>query len=250
MRSKRAASLLEMMTYSFLFSLLTLGILSLYVSAKEYYEGSVGSYLINAEFEPGLRSLRQELRETSLISLRPYPNPKVSLALPGCSFLSARSYDKQTQYLTSPHGAPQWDKQVFYTLQPANKETGNVIRWEKKLDPPSLMPSAPLDLPQTIANPAHSRTMLKGILLPKMKLPALKTETDEHGGFRVAFVGYDGGDRVLTDFNPGQIHGGTQADIPASATTRLVEVQIKGLNFSGTGRASFFSIHFRVLPNN
>jgi hypothetical protein len=214
---KRGVTIIELMTYAFVVSILLAGMLACYKSYREFYAGAVGSYLISSEFEPGLRALRRELKETALVSLRAYPNKLVSSARPGLSFISGRDWDRPTQLNISPHGAPEWDKHVFYTMD----ERGIVTRWEKKIDPLIYMPVASTDLPQSVEG-RHTKTMFKGMT-----------------GIQVSFLSYaENGDELLTSENP-YLN-------PAPEQTRIVQVDLKGTN----GSSDSFWVHFRVAPRH
>lgn len=237
---RRGATIVELMFYGLLVTFLLAGVLACYLSLREFYQGAIGSYLINSEFEPGLRSLRRELKETSLISLRPYPNPQVSQALPGLSFVSARSYEDPTRFEVSSHGAPAWSKHVFYTFKPKDSVSGSMIRWGKKLPVNTYVPLPAPELPQSLAGAGHSKTMFKGILGPRASLPGM--EVDEHGGFQLRFVIYEKGKERLVD----------QLPEPAAESdpSRLIQVDLKGYTHNDSGKANAFWVHFRVYPRH
>jgi len=214
---KRAFTIVELMTYGFLMSLLFAGVLACYIAFREYYAGAVGSYLISSEFEPGLRALRRELKETALVSVRAFPSEAVSSAREGLSFISARDWDRPSHLNLSPHGAPEWDKHVFYTLL----QSGAVERWEKRIEPIVYVPSASLDLAQAVEG-RHTKTMFK----------AMKS-------IKLSFLSYsDNGDEVLTAENP--------CLKPGPGQTRVLQVDLQGTN----GANDSFWVHFRVFPRH
>lgn len=243
---RRGATQIELIIYCILLTLLLVAMYGIYNIGREFYRGAVGSYLISADFENGLRTLRHELQETSLTSIRCYPNPKNNAARPGVSFDSARSYDDNTRFNVSPHGAPEYQKHVFYTLEPGKGESGNVVRWESKNEPKSFVPSGSPELPQNITT-NHTRTVLRGICLPNQNYPAVKVQTDEHGGFRVCFVTHTEGKETLIDTSPALITAGDSTEVSKKSLTRVVHVQLKGVSDERT-HANYFAIHFRVSP--
>jgi hypothetical protein len=254
-RNSRGFTLAEVAIYSFLLLLLLFAIYSLYVSGRKMYEGATGSYLVSQEFEAGVRWLRADLKESGLIAVRVFPSAAEPASKPGVSMTSARSYEDAGKLMISMHGAPQWDKHVFYTLEPMGT-TGHVIRWEKKIQPPSFVPLASDLLPSAMADTGRKRVVLRNVLLPNTEYAGLgaqggKKKTDAFGGFKVQFVTRPkGGDDSLTSWNPGQVSGGEAADSDPKAITKLVEVQLQGTVASGFGRPNFYSIKFRVFPRH
>lgn len=236
----RAASAVEMMVYGLLALFLFAGVLACYRSIREFYQGAVGSYLINSEFEPGLHFLRRELKETSLLSMRAYPNPQVTQALPGFSFVSARDYDEPTRFEVSPHGAPAWSKHIFYTFQPKDAKSGSIVRWEKKLPALSFMPVASLELPQALGGATHSKTMFKSILAPRAQVSGL--EVDEHGGLQLRFLAYDQGKEILLEQLP-EARAGRDP-------RRVIQIDLKGFSHNPSGQVNAFWVHFRVYPRH
>jgi len=250
----RGYTLAELAIYCFLAILLLVALVSLFVSGRRLFEGASGAYIVSAEFEAGVRYLRADLKETSLITVRVYPNPGATLARPGVSFESARSYDDGRTFMVSPHGAPQWDKHVFYTLD----DKGTLWRWERKLSPAGFVPLASAVLPSDVGDPSRRRVVMRNLLVPGISYPGVgpagRITADPHGGFQVAFVKQTtaGGtlDEALTDWNPAQVSGGEAPGEDPKGVTRRLEVRLQGLVQSGLGRPNYYSLRFRVTPRH
>lgn len=251
---RRGYTLAELAIYCFLAVLLLVALVSLFVSGRRLFEGASGSYIVSAEFEAGVRFLRADLKETSLVTVRVFPHPGAPTARPGVSFESARSYDDGRTFLVSPHGAPQWDKHVFYTLD----EKGTLWRWERKLAPPSFVPLASVVLPAVLDDPSRKRVVMRNLLVPGGTYegvgPRGRITADPHGGFQVAFVRQTtaGGvlDEALTDWNPAQVSDGEAPGEDPRGVTRRLEVRLQGLVSNGLGRPNYYAIRFRVTPRH
>ena len=135
--------MIELTVYMFLFTIATGVVIALFNSTRTMSQHTTASYLVNGNTDTAIRWLRQDLKETALASLRVTTAPR-----PGASMVSARSLALGTRnkLLVNKHGAPQWEKHVFYTLEPTGGKVGNLVRWERELDVKNLLPS-----PSTIA---------------------------------------------------------------------------------------------------
>lgn len=257
---RRGHTLMEIVVYAAIFLVLLLAIYALFDSAHRMAEGASGSYLVSAEFEAGVRQLRRELQETALITVRPFPNAADTAATPGVSFVSAQDSDHPEIHLLSPHGVPQWNQHVYYTIEAdrSSNGTGTLYRWTKTVTPQTFLPIASTLPPSPIADGQHKRAILLHVLLPGKTFPGVgpggAVHSDEHGGFRVAFVKTQPNgpklDELLTDWNPAQVSGGgAPASEDPKNLTGLVQVDLQGFTTSDTtGKGSFYHIHFRVAP--
>lgn len=249
MRRKRGFTLVEIIVYSVL-ALLLLGLISsLLVLSRRNYEATSSSYLVGRDAEVAIRWLRTELQETALTSLRVYPSPDNSSEAPGMSLLSAR--DPSKGFTVTPYGAPDWSREVFYTL-----DGTSLIRWEQKRSDSSPIPVAPTGMPSVTTG--DKRVVLRGLAEPGTKLPGLG-QLDNYGGFRAAFVRHDSKgeipssrqDESLTAWNPSQVTLGKDSRLSVKGNTRQLEVTIVvQTKSSATGKKSLAQLPFRVTPRH
>lgn len=234
MRDRRGMTMIELTVYMFLFTIATGVVIALFNSTRTMSQNTTASYLVNGNTETAIRTLRQDLKETALTTLRVTTTP------PGISFVSAR--DDRGKLLVNKHGAPQWEKHVFYTLE-AN---GNLVRWERELDLKNLLP-----MPTTIAPSAiegnRRRVVLGGVVLPGFKLVGAGSHANETagpaGGFRVQFIRRAGGD----DGAESKVNENPRVGNPAD-NTRLVETELQIYRDNGA-RPDYYAISFRVAPS-
>ena len=239
-RPKRGLTLIEIFVGAMLFSLLLFALYSLFRVGRSFSHSASFSHMVSREFEAGVRQLRRDLRQTSLITMRSYPNPDTDDA-PGLTLLSP--YDENGRFQVSPHGTPRWNRHVHYTLVAnGSGPTGSVVRWEEPLQGAGFAPALSGLLPSELATDQR-RTVFRNILLPNRTVdgvPSGTMDTGEDGGFRVWFVDrQEGQPESLTSLNP--------AVSQSEGTTKLVHVQLRGLLSSrSTSKKSGFEVHFRA----
>jgi len=235
-------TMIELTIYMFLFTLATGVVIALFNTTRTMSQNTTASYLVNGNTDTAIRWLRQDLKETALTSLRVTTTPQ-----PGASMVSARSIAPGTRgkLLVNKHGAPQWEKHVFYTLEPTGGKTGNLIRWERELDLKNLLPSPSSIAPNAIEGNVR-RVVLGGVVVPGAKLEGAGSHANvtagAAGGFRVQFIrraGGDDGTETKTNDNP---KVGSPAD-----NTRLVETELQIYRENGS-RPDYYAITFRVAP--
>lgn len=246
-RRLRGFTLFEVAIYLFLFAVASGIVLALFMTGRSTSEATTASYLVSGNAETALNWLRQDLKETALASIQPYPSGGASEP-PGVSMVNARAFaeDKQGELLINEHGAPKWDKHVFYTLQvPAGSRTGTLIRWEKEMSPKKNLPTLASLRPSQLEG-THRRVMLHNVVAPGAKLPGVgptgTLDAGPFGGLRVQFVrrlGGEAGAEELTTVNPSK---GNPED-----NTRLVEVELQVYQERGS-RPNYYAIRFRVAP--
>ncbi|CAN0457855.1 unnamed protein product, partial [Phaeothamnion confervicola] len=203
-------TLIELIVYMALSILAGFLILALYQLATRAQNETISSYVVGGDTETAIRRLRRELQETALVSLQTYPSDGNTSEKPGCSFTSARNSDGDAALNVSTYGAPQWRKNVFYTVNPTGAQTGQLVRWEKDLSAAEMdfVPRPTAILPSTMGTKQQS-VPLKLVLLANTKVEHLSGSpnyiTDGFGGFRVQFVRRKGGEagaETLSSINP------------------------------------------------
>ena len=222
-------------------------VLALFLAGRSTSEATTASYLVSGNAETALSWLRQDLRETALASIRPYPAEGGSQA-PGVSMVSARAFAEKQQgdLLVNDHGAPKWDKHVFYTVVvPSGSVTGTLVRWEKEIEDDKDLPIPATLLPSQIQS-NHKRVLLQHVVAPNATLSGVgqggSIAGTPFGGLRVQFVRRTGGEagaESLTTVNP--------AKGKAEDNTRLLEVELQVYQTRGSS-PNFYSIRFRVAP--
>ncbi len=95
--------------------------------------------------------------------------------------------------------------------------------------------------------------LLHNVLLPNVSVfqGGDPGTTDARGGFRAQFVrraGGEAGAESLSDTNPSQVSLSPAGGLQPSGNTRLVEVELRLLHRSTTGKPSVYAIRFRVCP--
>ena len=98
-KPKRGMTLIEIFVGAMLFSLLLFALYSLFRVGRSFSHSASFSHMVSREFEAGVRQLRRDLRQTSLITMRSYPNPDTDDA-PGLTLLSA--YDENGPFPGEP----------------------------------------------------------------------------------------------------------------------------------------------------
>lgn len=240
---------MEVIVYSGL-ALLALGLISaIFIQSRRHYDVTSSSYLVGRDAEAAIRRLRTELQESALTSLRAYPHPNESSEAPGLALLSAR--DPKKGFIITPHGAPKWSQQVFYTV-----DDGSLRRWQQEWSNPSPIPAGPSALPS--AKITKTRVILRGLAEPGQELPGIG-KLDTHGGFRALFVRQDDKGEVastragesLTAWNPAAVTRGKAKGLKNKGNTRQLEVTlIVRSKSSATGKASVARLPFRVTPRH
>lgn len=127
-RVSRGLTLVETMVYAFLSLLILLMVFAIFERGRTSYNTVTDTYLLGKEAAAGLRSLRSDLEETALASITLHDRPDGDTTL---SMVSARN-STTNQFETTFHGAPKWQKHVFYTVT-GDDSNGALIRWEQPM---------------------------------------------------------------------------------------------------------------------
>lgn len=248
MRRNRGYTLFELAIYLFLFAVAAGAVLALFQAGRNTGEATQASYLVSGSTDNAIRWLRQDLQETALASIRVHPGAGDAGEPPGVSMVSPRAYseDKQGEFLVNRHGAPQWDKHVYYTIQmEPGAQTGTLVRWERELEDKTGLPSMSVLRPSQ-GSTDHRRVMLHSVVAPGATMQGVGSTgsltADEFGGFRVQFIRRLGGEAGAEQFTTVNPTKGNPED-----NTKLVEVELKIFQMRGS-KPNYFALKFRVAP--
>ncbi|MEW6279363.1 MAG: hypothetical protein AB1758_12110 [Candidatus Eremiobacterota bacterium] len=250
----RGFTLLELVIY-FVLSVSALAIVtSLFVIVRRTSEATYSNYLVSKDTETGINWLRRDLQNSCLATIRVYPGPGGAGERPGLSLASCAAADDPFRTQTNRHGRPAWSSHVYYTLEPDGADKGHLVRWTRPYPANELLPLVAPGMPSSVSDTSQRRTVLSNVLLANRTITGggPPGTTDARGGFRVQFVrraGGEGGAETLSDVNPGAVSldpGGTGLGIDGN--TRLVEVELRLLHKSTTGKPSVYAIKIRVCP--
>lgn len=227
-------------------------VMSLFIVGRRTGEAAYSNYLVNRDTENGIAWLRRDLQNSSLASIRTFPGPSGTNEAPGLSMCTCVPADKPTTVLINEFGAPRWSSNVYYTLEPEGADTGSLVRWTTAVPTNQLLPLPSGVMPSAQSDKTNRRELLHGVLLPNKNIFEGGTPgaTDDRGGFRAQFVrraGGEAGAESLSDRNPSEVTLSPDGDNIAD-NTRLVEVELRMLHKSTTGKPSVYAIKFRVCP--
>ena len=225
----RGASLIEIMIAGSLAALiLTLTVAWLSFSGRQY-KSATGASQISRDLDLAVHTLRRDLREAALLSIRSKPT--------GVTMSSARDVTGALQ--TNARGDVAWQGHILYTLRKdQGGPTGTVVRWFEEssglLPQPTRTPAWP------IKNEASSKIVLRGVV-QQANHPVVKGLGQDETGFEVFFVRGDG---TFSSLNPAEIGSEEEHQL----NTGLVEVRLAVLPDARRGRESYTRIVFRVRP--
>lgn len=283
----RGFSLTELIIYILMSTIVFGVIISIFFFVRSSSRRTASSFEIREQTDSALRWLKNDLMETSLNSIRTYPDNSNKSEAPGVSFISAVDVTGKAGDIvldTSEFGNPSWQKYVFYTvvedkvwpmaLKDGTKITlrlGKLVRWEYKQS--NTVPSATTLKPFSDINQATTppRTVLSGIMLPakigdinqkewfgRLRIPHVAPGKSpqpgalDYGGFRVSFVR-----RKLSGSGPGLSVEEELSNVnPSESTdtdgnTDLIQVDFIALQISSkTGQPTALSQTFQLKPRN
>ncbi len=238
----------EIAVYSFL-SLLAAGLLvTLLRETRRFFGQSTASFLVDRAFDKALGTLRQDLEETSLSSIRVYPGPPETPAakeLPGLTLAGAAGE------LTG-EGIPRWSRHVFYTLKndgASGSLTGSLVRWEKPMESAGGLPAFTPQLPTQALAGSRLETVLRDVQLPNTTVPEVSASAiGPVGGFAPSFVRYSAGKEQLSAWNPGEASLGL-GGLTMQGNTALVDLELRVWKAADSVSASQYAVvRFRVCP--
>ena len=244
MRANRGYTMVELVVYTGLSALVLGVILTVFASGRGNFEAVSSSYLVSQDAEAALRWLKTDLRETTIGSLRVYPNSDSPASPPGISMASARNLNNDFQF--SKWGGPQWTTYVYYTVD----DEGKLIRWMEEHDFKGV-PLASNRKPESSDGRESERVILRNLVQPGDELEELGT-MGERGGFDFQFVRYsDDGDEVLTSYNPMQVTSDDLDEPPEGRNTTLVSLLLTvSMSNYRQRNVSYVQLPVRVVPQN
>jgi prepilin-type N-terminal cleavage/methylation domain-containing protein len=241
MRS-RAATLVELMVAMAIACVLSVVVYRGYQLAIYMGGTSSESYLLSQEMATAVTRMRQDLTETSLVS--------IAVGDSGTSFSLASPRDLGGQVSWSEHGVVQWESNIFYSLESVEGNTGKLTRWTA----PRETADKRIPLPFPGAHPQDStgrKTVVSSLLRPGLVVSE-RGEVTEDAKARNAlldFVRRDGSQRTLSSINPTSRSDYQRRDW-SLGTTGLVEVSLRILEEEGRSRNSYLEVEFVVRPEN
>jgi len=286
-RANKGFSLTELIIYILMATIVFGVIISIFLFVRSSSRRTTSSFEIREKTDSAVRWLKTDLMETSLSSIRAYPNNDFKSEAPGVSFISAVDETGKGGDIfldSTDFGNPSWQKYVFYTvvedkvwpmaLQDGRKITlrlGKLVRWEYKQS--STVPSATTLKPFSDINQATTppRTILNGIMLPakigdvnqvewfgRLRIPHVKPGGTpqpgalDYGGFRVSFVRRKisgSGHAVSIEEELSNVNPSESTD--TDGNTDLIQVDFIALNISDkTGQPTALSQSFQLKPRN
>jgi type II secretory pathway pseudopilin PulG len=244
---KRGMTLIELIIYMTLFILASFALLQLYLMGNSTQRTTTSNYILSGDTETAIRTLRNDIQRTALISIRTYGDN--TSEPPGCSMASDLTPGNETVNVIPSSGAPLWTSTVFYTLTTKGSTKGELIRWEESVANPDNLPHPSLTMPSALST-KFRHTLLNDAVLRNVPIKGLTGQTNYNtgtfGGFRVQFVQRTGGEtgaEVMSNNNPGDLN-----NAPATTDgTKLIEVELKILTSEDTSsQPSFYDVVFRV----
>jgi prepilin-type N-terminal cleavage/methylation domain-containing protein len=247
---KRAGfTLIEILVASAVGLLVLTAAYSLYAVSVKGVDKAESSFGLEQNITKVVDILQQDLRYTTLPSVAVYNSDGTQNSV-GLSFLAAAPLDSLGKVELSRFGTPNWQKHVFYALQPIDGSQGEsrLLRYEIALDPNNFQLVSthhPFELP---SEGGTERIVAKKILQPGWSYAtgtggevSLKQDagSGSGGGFQVKFLQQDGS---LTDTRPSQ-------NEPENITG-ILEATVTVFETSDLGKLSILPFTFRVAPRN
>lgn len=232
----RGFTLAELMTGTFVATLVLGVVLSVFVLGRGAWRSAQASYMLSREVGVALATLRADLEETSLGSVRVSEKPS------GLSMATARDGES---LLLLPSGAPRWRGHVLYVLDPE----GRLVRWVREEAGPGLLPRVcPVPPWPTVAG----RVVMRHLLPPGKAVVDGRVVDDaaSPGGFVPRFVRRDSGRRTLSVDGPTRYTDGERSDW-SKGNTLLVQVDLQVLEIDEeSGLPSSLKMDVVAVPRN
>lgn len=245
--TRRGFTLIEITIYAFLSLLVLMTVYAVFKSGRDAYSTVTDTYLLGKEAEAGLRTLRSDLQETALSSIRITDRSDGDSSL---SMISPRKYGSGDLGVTDL-GAPRWQKYVFYTAVPErNGQTASLIRWEQAVTGGSqVLPTASTADPDGITDAGQKRVVIRNLYKPQLgSIPGVTADR-----FVARFVRYQLGasasgaaetNEVLTALNPGSV----DLSSPPTGLEDSQTVPALSLVLTVAADASVRNVRFIQLP--
>jgi hypothetical protein len=253
-------TLVEIIISSFIAILIMTVALTLLHAGRKAYDYSIHSFYLSEDSYYATEWIKKDLMQSSLSSIRIYPNKNNPLENPGVSMISA--FDpKSGNFRFNDYGRPGWQAHVFYTLVPSGHQvelgdktyrSGQLIRWELPLSKENNLPVPSAVLPSLFTQGINKRTIIQSVILPGENIIGDR-KLDKFGGFKISFVrrDYGSGVETLSETNPADISDSDRGSYVTSGNTQLVQVDLVIQEISRTtGQPNVIDLPFRIKPRN
>lgn len=240
MHRSRGVTLIEMIVAMGVALVVMTCAYALYRENRLMLEKPRASYSLQDDLLAGTRWIQRDLSETNLLSIRTFPNSSAPDEPPGMAMLSPRSAIDEVLVL-SEYGGVRWQKYIYYTLEPVDATTGNLVRMEgpiadmsTPLDAGRRVPLPSTKIPTMGGDPSSRRIVARHLLLPNASLPA------EVG--KIPGGGFEAGIERNGLLQP--VTGTLMTSAPITVDLRVFTVS------TSTGRPSMLSRRVVTLPQN
>ncbi len=258
MGAKRAMTLVEFLVAMVLGLLVFLIALTVFVKVRKTGYSASSAFVLGQDSALGFQTLRQDLADTSLQSIRVEANPTPNDNRAWLNMAAAR--DAEGQLLITPAGVPGWNQRVCYRLLPDADGDGisNLVRFTKPEEFPGHHPvwhgGMPIPLLSQPTMPAQPTVIFNQILAPGYKIgqsspgifAPVASADSPRGGFLVNFVRQDSVDHR----NPNQESDSTREGW-SKGSTGMLEVRLTmAERNASSGRYSLITLPIRVTPRH
>lgn len=176
--SRRGVTIIEMVVAMGVAMIILASAYILYRENRLLLEKPRTSFSVQDDLMAAMRWLERDLSETNLMSVRAFPNAANPDEPPGLSLISPRRrYDEAL--VVSEYGGVRWQKYVYYTLEPVDGVTGNLVRIEgnltdqsSPLDGGHRMPMPSGMTPSRGGDSTTRRVVAHNVLLTSPQIPA------------------------------------------------------------------------------
>ena len=178
-RGRRGVTLVEMAVATGVAMVILACAYLLYHQNRLLLEKPRASFNVQDDLMAATRWIERDLSETNLLTVRTYPNPTRKDEPPGLSLESPRrTFDEAL--VMSEFGGVRWQKYVYYTVEPVDAMTGNLVRYESPdlTDQPSpidvgrRIPVASSKTPSEAATPTTRHVLARNVLLAGAQFPS------------------------------------------------------------------------------
>ena len=244
-RPLRGFTLIEMVIYMFLMTLILGLVYSMAVVNRRQMERPAASFRIQQSLLAAHQLLKQDLKYTRLSTIRIYPNDSHPEEPPGIAMASPQ--DRNGNFTLSGQDGMLFWKTIYYTLEkiPDSPETGRLVRKEVYYSHIGVQVSQPYpyepaldELPSKVRIPNKwnpVKVVCNCIYLPNTTITELSRTLDGAGGFKACFTDAAGSSRKRV-YN-------------ALDELKLVEIElVAGEKSVTTGKLTMLNYRITVFP--
>ena len=244
----RGFTMIELVVYFALSSIVLLTLVGIFKISNRSQQATYSSYLVGGRTYSALSVLRRDLQNTALSAIEAYPQKGSSSEPPGMSCPSPFGFsgDEKGQLQISPHGSPDWQKMVHYTVQKTSGKVGSLLRWSSEFKPDNFLPERAPGLPSAIQGD-QGNALLEDVLLANQAVTGVgeggQYTTGPAGGFEIQFVrreGGEAGEESLSSANP--------RGEDARGNTRLVQATLRILRDQKSSEPTLYVLKIRACP--